>query len=268
VEAIVVDAREEMANDFVAPILMANALYEGRYPLVSSISRPLIVRHLVAAARKHGADAVAHGCTGKGNDQVRFDVATRSLAPDLEIVAPVRVWGMNREETIAYAEKHELPITISRDKIYSIDENLWGRSIECGILEDPWAAPPEDVFTLTVPTTSEAVELVVGLEAGGPVRLDGKSILGMPTHERALAGLFLAFQYPLAVSGVSVANFVRTAVNARRTAKNPEDRGVGLGDENQGVRQRAAAPNLSSHPHIHLAPHAVGQGIGQGRGIR
>ncbi len=190
VEAIVVDAREEMANDFVAPILMANALYEGRYPLVSSISRPLIVRHLVAAARKHGADAVAHGCTGKGNDQVRFDVATRSLAPDLEIVAPVRVWGMNREETIAYAEKHELPITISRDKIYSIDENLWGRSIECGILEDPWAAPPEDVFTLTVPTTSEAVELVVGFEAGVPVRLDGKSLGLVELIERvgALAG--------------------------------------------------------------------------------
>ena len=173
VEAVVVDAKDEFAADFIAPSLAANALYEGRYPLVSALSRPVIVRHLVAEARRHGAGAVAHGCTGKGNDQVRFEVGTRALAPDLDILAPVRVWGMTREETISYAEKHDLPITISRERIYSIDENLWGKAIECGVLEDPWAAPPEDVFSLTVPTATEPVELIVGFEAGLPVSLDG-----------------------------------------------------------------------------------------------
>jgi argininosuccinate synthase len=134
------------------------------------------VKHLVETARQFGAVAVAHGCTGKGNDQVRFDVATRALAPDLDIVAPVRTWGMSREQTIDYAEKHDLPITISRDRIYSIDENLWGRSIECGILEDPWEAPPVDVFTRTVPTATEVFEVVVGFEAGVPVSLDGEQL--------------------------------------------------------------------------------------------
>ena len=139
VEVVVVDAREELLRDFAMPTLAANALYEGRYPLVSALSRPVIVRHLVAAARQHGATAVAHGCTGKGNDQVRFEVGTRALAPDLEIVAPVRVWGMTREETIDYADKHDIAVTVSKDRIYSIDANLWGRAIECGVLEDPWA---------------------------------------------------------------------------------------------------------------------------------
>ncbi len=176
VEAVVIDARDELAMDFVVPALAANALYEGRYPLVSALSRPVIVRHLVAEARKHGAGAVAHGCTGKGNDQVRFEVGTRALAPDLEIVAPVRVWGMTREETIGYAEKHELPITISRDRIYSIDENLWGRAIECGVLEDPWQAPPAEVFTLTRPTAAEPFELAIGFEEGVPVSLDGEPL--------------------------------------------------------------------------------------------
>jgi argininosuccinate synthase len=176
VEALVVDGRHELAHDVVLPALAANGRYEGRYPLVSALSRPVIVRHLVTEARRHGAVAVAHGCTGKGNDQVRFDVATRALAPDLEIVAPVRTWGMSREQTIAYAEKHELPITISRERIYSIDENLWGRSIECGILEDPWAAPPQHIFTRTLQTAAEAVELVIGFEAGVPVSLDGESL--------------------------------------------------------------------------------------------
>jgi argininosuccinate synthase len=176
VEAVVVDAREELARDVVVPALAANARYEGRYPLVSSLSRPVIVRHLVAEARRHGAGAVAHGCTGKGNDQVRFDIGTRALAPDLEIVAPVRTWGMTREETIAYAEAHGIPITITRDRIYSIDENLWGRAIECGVLEDPWAAPPEDVWERTVVTASEAAEIVVGFESGVPVSLDGEAL--------------------------------------------------------------------------------------------
>jgi len=176
VEAVVIDARDEFARDYVLPTLAANGRYEGRYPLVSALSRPVIVRHLVAEARRHGAQAVAHGCTGKGNDQVRFEVGTRALAPDLDIVAPVRMWGMTREHTIAYAEKHNLPITHSRDRIYSIDENLWGRAIECGILEDPWAAPPADVFTLTVPRATEPVELTIGFERGVPVSLDGEDV--------------------------------------------------------------------------------------------
>ncbi len=176
VEAVVVYAREELARDFVLPSLQANAMYEGRYPLVSSLSRPLIVRHLVAEARRHGASAVAHGCTGKGNDQVRFEVGTRALAPDLDIVAPVRDWGMTREETIDYAARYDLPITASKERIYSIDENLWGRAIECGIIEDPWEAPPEDVFTLTVPRASAPVEVAVSFEAGVPVALDGRRL--------------------------------------------------------------------------------------------
>ncbi|MGO8874878.1 MAG: argininosuccinate synthase [Acidimicrobiales bacterium] len=176
IEAVVIDAKEEFAREILLPSLAANARYEGRYPLVSALSRPIIVKHLVATARQFGAVAVAHGCTGKGNDQVRFDVATRALAPDLDIVAPVRTWGMTREQTIGYAEKHDLPITISRERIYSIDENLWGRSIECGILEDPWEAPPADVFTRTVPTATETFEVVVGFEGGVPVSLDGERL--------------------------------------------------------------------------------------------
>src|SRR5438067_9460825 len=124
VECVVVDAREEFARDFLMPALKANALYEGRYPLVSALSRPVITKHLVAAAREHGADAVAHGCTGKGNDQVRFEVSTRALAPDLDVLAPVRTWGMTREDCILYAYDHDIPITATKEKIYSIDENL------------------------------------------------------------------------------------------------------------------------------------------------
>jgi len=176
VEAIVADLRDEFARDFVAPALKANALYEGRYPLVSSLSRPIIAKHLVAAAREHGADAVAHGCTGKGNDQVRFEVSSRALAPDLEVLAPVRMWGFTRDDSIAYAGRHGIPITVTRASPYSIDQNLWGRTIECGILEDPWEQPPEDVFELTVPTASDPVELVVGFEAGVPVSLDGHAL--------------------------------------------------------------------------------------------
>jgi len=180
VEAVVVDCREEYARDFVGPALRANALYEGRYPLVSSLTRPLIVKHLVAAARYHGADAVAHGCTGKGNDQVRFEVSTRALAPDLEVLAPVREWGMTRADCIDYAERFDIPLNVTRTKLYSIDENLWGRAIECGVLEDPWQAPPDDVFSLTVPTATEPVEVVLTFEAGLPVALDG---VRRPLHE-------------------------------------------------------------------------------------
>jgi len=176
VEAIVVDCTEEYARDFVAPALRANALYEGRYPLVSALSRPVIVKHLVAAAREHGATAVAHGCTGKGNDQVRFEVSTRALAPDLEILAPVRSWGMTREQSIEYAAKFDIPLTATKEKLYSIDDNLWGRAIECGEMEDPWARPPDDVWAMTKPTASEPREVVVRFEAGLPVAIDGEAM--------------------------------------------------------------------------------------------
>ncbi len=175
-EAVVVDCKAEFATDYVAPALKANALYEGKYPLVSSLSRPIITKHLVAAAREHGADAVAHGCTGKGNDQVRFEVSTRALAPDLEVLAPVRTWGLTREDSIAYAERHSIPVSVTRASPYSIDENLWGKAIECGVLEDPWESPPDDVYTLTRPTATEPVELVVAFESGLPVAIDGKEM--------------------------------------------------------------------------------------------
>ena len=180
VEAIVVDCREEFARDFLAPALKANALYEGQYPLVSALSRPVIVKHLVAAARYHGADAVAHGCTGKGNDQVRFEVSTRALAPDLEVIAPVRDWGMTREDCIDYAEAHDIPIAATKEKLYSIDDNLWGRAIECGEMEDPWAAPPEGVWAMTAPHGTEPREVVIGFEEGVPVVRRRRA---MPLHE-------------------------------------------------------------------------------------
>ena len=176
VESLVVDCRAEYADDYCAPALAANALYEGKYPLVSSLSRPVIAKHLVAAAREHGATIVAHGCTGKGNDQVRFEVSTRALAPDLEVMAPARVWGMTREDCIAYAAKHDIPLTVSKEKLYSIDENLWGRAIECGVMEDPWVSPPDDVYATTVQERTEPVEFVVAFERGVPVSLDGEHL--------------------------------------------------------------------------------------------
>ena len=176
IEAQVVDAREEFARDYCVPTMMANALYEGKYPLVSALSRPLIVKHLVVAAREHSADAVAHGCTGKGNDQVRFEVSTRALAPDLEVLAPVRTWGMTREDCILYAYDHGIPITATKEKLYSIDDNLWGRAIECGEMEDPWAAPPPGVWLLTTPTETEPRDLVLTFERGVPVAVDGERL--------------------------------------------------------------------------------------------
>src|SRR6204780_3556807 len=176
VEAVVVDARTEMAEEFCVPALLANARYEGKYPLVSALSRPVIVRHLVAEARRHGATAVAHGCTGKGNDQVRFEVGTRALAPDLSIYAPARVWGLTREDCVELAAKWEIPITVTKEKLYSIDDNLWGKAIECGAIEDPWAPAPDDVYTLTRVTQNEPVEVIVGFEAGVPVSLDGTAL--------------------------------------------------------------------------------------------
>jgi len=184
VDAIVVDARQEFAEDFVAPALKANAMYEGRYPLVSALSRPVIVKHLVETARYHGAQAVAHGCTGKGNDQVRFEVSTRALAPDLEVIAPVRGWGMTREDSIHYAYDHQIPIQATKEKVYSIDDNLWGRAIECGEMEDPWAVPPPGVWLLTKPTETEPRDVVIGFERGLPVAIDGERLGMLEVIER------------------------------------------------------------------------------------
>jgi argininosuccinate synthase len=173
VDFVLVDARREMAEEFCAKAIFANARYENKYPLVSALSRPVIVRHLVQQARRFNAQAVAHGCTGKGNDQVRFEVGTHALAPDLEVLAPARNWGMTRADSVDYAMKWDIPIKATKEKIYSIDENLWGRAIECGAIEDPWDAPPEEPYTLTRVTQHEPVELTVSFRAGTPVALDG-----------------------------------------------------------------------------------------------
>jgi argininosuccinate synthase len=189
VEALVVDAQAEFATGYCLPALRANALYEGKYPLVSALSRPVIAKHLVAAAREHGAAAVAHGCTGKGNDQVRFEVSVRALAPDLEVLAPVRVWGFTREDSIQYAARHDLPVRVRHDNPYSIDENLWGRAIECGALEDPWSEPPSEPYALTADAASaprDPWELVVSFEAGAPVAVDGEK-LALPDLVRTVS---------------------------------------------------------------------------------
>jgi len=175
----VVDAKKEFVDKFVVPALKANALYEGNYPLGTAIARPIIVEKLVAMAKRLGCDAIAHGCTGKGNDQVRFEVSIMALAPDLGILAPTREWNMTREEEIAYAKAHDIPIPVSVEKPYSIDESLWGRAIECGVLEDPWMEPPEDIFewtegTAKCPDEPEYVE--IGFEQGVPVSLNGTSM--------------------------------------------------------------------------------------------
>jgi len=184
VEAIVVDAKEEYAAEYCMPALAANALYEQRYPLVSALSRPVIVKHLVEAAKFHGADAVAHGCTGKGNDQVRFEVSTRALNPDLEVLAPVRSWGMTREDSIHYAYDHDIPIQATKEKVYSIDDNIWGRAIECGEMEDPWTRPPEGVWLLTKPTETEPRDVEISFEAGVPVAVDGESLTPLGVIQR------------------------------------------------------------------------------------
>jgi argininosuccinate synthase len=179
VETEIIDARDQFARDFLVPALRANALYEGKYPLVSALSRPVIVEHLVASARRHRADAVGHGCTGKGNDQVRFEVSSRILAPDLDVMAPVRVWGLTRADCIELADKWEIPISASKEKLYSIDENMWGRAIECGVLENPWSAAPEAPYTLTrnaKDAPSEPKEIIVAFERGVPVSIDGERL--------------------------------------------------------------------------------------------
>jgi len=187
VKALVEDARELFVNYFIFPALQADALYEGQYPLATALARPLMAKLLVGTAIKEGASAVAHGCTGKGNDQVRFDVSVAALAPDLKIIAPAREWGMTREETIKYAQKHNIPIPITVSSPYSIDANLWGRSIECGVLEDPWVEPPADVFSWTrspVDAPDKPGYVEIGFEQGIPVSLDGKKMDGVSLIQR------------------------------------------------------------------------------------
>ena len=187
VKALVVDAKESFVRQFIFPALQANAVYEGQYSLATALSRPLMAKLLVDSALEEGATAVAHGCTGKGNDQVRFEVAINALAPDLKVIAPAREWAMTREETIAYAEQHDIPIPITVSSPYSIDENLWGRSIECGVLEDPWVEPPDDVFSWTTSPAGapdKPAYLEIGFDKGIPVSLDGQPLDGISLIQR------------------------------------------------------------------------------------
>src|ERR687890_897384 len=186
VEAVVVDAKDEFAEDFCLPALRANALYMDRYPLVSALSRPLIVRHLAEAARAHGATVVSHGCTGKGNDQVRFEVGIANLAPELKVIAPVRDYAWTREKAIAYAEEKGLPINQSKKSPYSIDQNVWGRAVETGFLEDIWNSPIEDVYEYTQDpaVVREPDEVVIGFTAGVPTSIDGKHVTMLQAIEQ------------------------------------------------------------------------------------
>jgi argininosuccinate synthase len=178
VESEVLDLREEFADDYCLPALRAGALYMERYPLVSALSRPVIVKALVEAARKYGADTVAHGCTGKGNDQVRFEVGIGALAPDLQVLAPVRDAGMTRDEAIGFAERNGLPIDVTGRSPYSIDQNLWGRAVETGFLEDPWNAPIEELYSYTSdPTVArEPDEVLIRFDRGVPTAIDGEPV--------------------------------------------------------------------------------------------
>jgi len=182
IKAEVIDARELFVRYFVFPALQANAVYEGQYPLATALSRPLMAKLLVDTAIAEEATAVAHGCTGKGNDQVRFDVGINALAPDLKIIAPAREWGMTREETIEYAQRHNIPLPITVDSPYSLDENLWGKSIECGALEDPWTEPPDDAYTWTKSPTEapdKPAYVEIGFKEGIPVSIDGRELDGI-----------------------------------------------------------------------------------------
>ena len=186
IESYMIDAREEFANEYALISLQAHTWYENKYPLVSALSRPLISKKLVEIAEQTGASAVAHGCTGKGNDQVRFEVSIKALNPDLEVIAPVREWSWSREEEIEYAKEKNIPIPINLDSPFSIDQNLWGRANECGILEDPWAAPPEEAYDLTVslenaPDTADVIE--IEFLKGVPTSIDG---VKYPLHELIL----------------------------------------------------------------------------------
>ena len=185
VESIVVDAKDEFASDYVVPALKANALYQKRYPLVSALSRPLIAKYLASTAKELGANSVAHGCTGKGNDQVRFEAAVAALAPELTSLAPVRDFALTRDKAIEYAALHNLPIAQSKKSPYSIDQNVYGRAVETGFLEDPWNAPIEDLYTYTQDpaVTREPTEVVISFDQGVPVALDGVAVTPLQAIE-------------------------------------------------------------------------------------
>src|SRR5580692_256424 len=187
VDAIAEDARNLFVDRFVFPALMAGALYEGKYPLATALGRPLIAKLMVDVARKHKAKAVAHGCTGKGNDQVRFDVTFQTLAPDLKIVAPVREWSMTRPQSLEYCRQHNIPVEAKPESPYSIDQNLFGRSVEAGLLEDPWDEPPEEAYAWTTdprkaPDEPEYIE--IEWEHGVPIGLNGVKMEGVPLIEK------------------------------------------------------------------------------------
>jgi argininosuccinate synthase len=187
VKALVADAKELFVNKFIFPALQADAIYEGQYPLATALSRPLMAKLLVDTAVAEGASAVAHGCTGKGNDQVRFEVSISALSPGLRIVAPAREWGMTREQTINYAQRNGIPVPITVASPYSIDENIWGRSIECGVLEDPWVEPPEETFAWTrspseAPDMPDYVE--IRFDKGIPVNINGQDLDGVSLTQR------------------------------------------------------------------------------------
>ena len=193
VEAVVVDARDEFADEYCLPTIKANALYMDRYPLVSAISRPLIVKHLVEAARSHGGTVVAHGCTGKGNDQVRFEVGFNTLAPELQVIAPVRDYAWTREKAIAFAQENDIPINVTKRSPFSIDQNVWGRAVETGFLEDLWNAPTKDVYDYTEDPTvnfNAPDELIISFDKGRPVAIDGRplSVLQIIQELNARAG--------------------------------------------------------------------------------
>lgn len=186
VDAVVVDAKDEFAEGYCLPALKANALYMDRYPLVSALSRPLIVKHLADAAKMHGATIVSHGCTGKGNDQVRFEVGIGALAPHLKVIAPVRDYAWTREKAIAYAGEKSLPIDVTKKSPYSIDQNVWGRAVETGFLEDIWNGPTEEVYSYTADpaTPREPDEVVITFESGAPVALDGEKVTMLDAIQR------------------------------------------------------------------------------------
>jgi argininosuccinate synthase len=177
VESVVIDAQSEFADDYIMPALKANALYQKRYPLVSALSRPLIAKYLAKTAKELGADTVAHGCTGKGNDQVRFEASVAAISPDLTSIAPIRDLALTRDKAIEYAAEHNLPIAQSKKSPYSVDQNVWGRAVETGFLEDPWNAPIEDLYTYTQDpdVLRDATEVIIKFNQGIPVAIDGVS---------------------------------------------------------------------------------------------
>jgi argininosuccinate synthase len=178
VKSVIIDARDEFINDFIFPSIKTNLKYEKKYTLATALARPLIAKKLVEVAKRENAGAVAHGCTAKGNDQVRFDVAIRSLAPDFKIIAPQREWGISREEGIEYAKKYNIKLNVTKKSPYSIDENLWGRSIECGVIEDPWKEPPDEIYkwTKVIKKSSDSEYIEIGFKKGIPVSINGKII--------------------------------------------------------------------------------------------